>query len=212
MDICEIFYSIQGESTYSGLPCVFIRTAGCNLRCSYCDTKYAYNGGVDMAVDEILAQVLSYGCRLIEITGGEPLMQREELNPLIGSLLETGHAVLLETNGSLSVENIDRRVVKIMDLKCPDSGMSEYVCWENLQHLSEHDQVKFVLSSRRDYEWAREVIAKYPLLNKIEVLLSTAFGALEPKDVVRWMLDDRLNARFQLQMHKYIWHPEARGV
>ncbi len=212
MDICEIFYSIQGESTYSGLPCIFIRTAGCNLRCSYCDTRYAYDGGVDMAVDEILAQVLSYGCRLIEITGGEPLIQREELNPLINSLLEAGHMVLLETNGSLSVANIDHRVVKIMDLKCPDSGMSEYVRWENLQHLGEHDQVKFVLSSRRDYEWAREVIAKHPLLNKIEVLLSTAFDTLELKDVVRWMLDDRLNARFQLQMHKYIWHPEARGV
>ena len=212
MNICEIFYSIQGESTYSGLPCVFVRTSGCNLRCSYCDTRYAYEDGVDMDTDTILAQVRSYKCDLVEITGGEPLVQEEELNILIGSLLEGGYTVLLETNGSLSIANIDGRVVRIMDLKYPDSGMSECVRWENLQHLSKHDQVKFVLSSRGDYEWAREVMAKYPLLSDIEVLLSTAFGLLEPEDVVKWMLDDRLNARFQLQMHKYIWHPKTRGV
>ena len=212
MNICEIFYSIQGESTYSGLPCVFIRTSGCNLRCLYCDTRYAYEGGVEMSVGQVLAQVRSYGCRLVEITGGEPLMQQVAVIPLIDSLLESGHKVLLETNGSLSIDDVDDRVVIIMDLKCPDSAMSEYICWENLQHLGEHDQVKFVLSSRRDYEWARKVIAKYPPLSKIEVLLCAAFGVLEPKDVVKWMLDDGLNARFQLQIHKYIWHPEARGV
>jgi len=213
MNICEIFYSIQGETTYSGLPCIFVRTSGCNLRCSYCDTRYAYEGGVETPVDKVLAQVRSYsGCHLVEITGGEPLVQREEVNLLIDSLLEGEYKVLLETNGSLSIEDVDRRVVKIMDLKCPDSGMSEYMRWENLSYLSEHDQVKFVLSSRRDYEWAKEVMAKYPVLNKTEVLLSTAFGVLKPKDVVKWMLDDRLNVRFQLQIHKYIWHPEARGV
>jgi 7-carboxy-7-deazaguanine synthase len=211
MTICEIFYSIQGESTYSGLPCVFIRTSGCNLRCSYCDTRYAYQGGVDMPVADILAQVRSYKCRLVEITGGEPLLQ-EDLSLLISSMLEDGYEVLMETNGSLSIESVDPRVVKIMDLKCPDSGMSQYVRWENLQHLTGHDQVKFVLSSRRDYEWAKGIIAKYPLLSEIEVLISTAFGALEPKDVVKWMLNDGLNARFQLQIHKYIWHPETRGV
>ena len=149
MTICEIFYSIQGESTYSGLPCVFIRTSGCNLRCSYCDTRYAYQGGIDVSVADILAQVRSYKCRLVEITGGEPLLQ-ENLNLLVRSLLEDGYEVLLETNGSLSVESVDPRVVKIMDLKCPDSGMSQRICWENLQHLTGHDQVKFVLSSRRD--------------------------------------------------------------
>lgn len=211
MDVCEIFYSIQGESTYSGLPCVFIRTSGCNLRCSYCDTRYAYQGGVDIPVARILAQVRSYECHLVEITGGEPLLQ-EDLNLLISSMLEDGYEVLLETNGSLSIESVDPRVVKIMDLKCPDSGMSQRICWENLQHLTGHDQVKFVLSSRRDYEWAKGIMAKYPLLSEIEVLISTAFGALEPKDVVKWMLDDRLDARFQLQIHKYIWHPETRGV
>lgn len=212
MNICEIFYSIQGETTYSGLPCVFIRTSGCNLRCSYCDTKYAYEGGTEMSVDQVLAQARSYGCHLIAITGGEPLVQRETVNSLITSLLERGDTVLLETNGSLSMENVDARVVKILDLKCPDSGMSEYMDWENIQHLNKHDQVKFVLSSRRDYEWTREMMAKYPILNELEVLLSIAFGALEAKDVVKWMLDDKLNARFQLQVHKHVWHPEARGV
>ena len=212
MNVCEIFCSIQGETTYSGLPCVFIRTSGCNLRCLYCDTRYAYEDGIEMSVDKVLAQARSYGRRLVEITGGEPLVQQEEVNILIDSLLESGYSVLLETNGSLSIEKVDRRVVKIVDLKCPDSGMSEYMRWENLSYLSEHDQVKFVLSSRRDYEWAKEMIAKYPLLSEVEVLLSTAYGLLEPKDVVKWMLDDKLNVRFQLQIHKYIWHPEARGV
>lgn len=212
MKICEIFHSIQGETTYSGLPCVFVRTSGCNLRCFYCDTKYAYEGGTEKSVDEILAQVRSYECRLVMITGGEPLAQRDAVNSLIDSLLRDEYKILLETNGSLSIENIDRRVVKIMDLKCPDSGMSEHICWENLQHLCQHDQVKFVLSSRRDYEWAREVIAKYPLLDGLEILLSTAFGRLESENLVKWMLDDKLNARFQLQIHKHIWHPETRGV
>ena len=212
MGICEIFYSIQGESTYSGLPCVFVRTSGCNLRCSYCDTKYAYDAGVQMPVGEVLDQVRSYGCRLVELTGGEPLMQQEEAALLTETLLDNGNEVLLETNGSLSVEKVDQRVVKIMDLKCPDSGMSEHICWENLSYLSEHDEVKFVLSSRRDYEWAREVMATYPPLSRNEVLMSAAFGMLKPADVVKWILDDGLSARFQLQMHKYIWRPEARGV
>ena len=212
MNICGIFYSIQGETTFSGLPCVFIRTSGCNLRCSYCDTKYAYEGGIEMSADQVLEQARSYGCHLIEITGGEPLVQREAVGSLIASLFESGDTVLLETNGSLSMENVDDRVVKILDLKCPDSGMSERMDWENIQHLNEHDQVKFVLSSRRDYEWTREVLAKYPILNELEVLLSIVFGALEAKDVVKWMLDDKLNARFQLQIHKHVWHPEARGV
>lgn len=212
MNVCEIFYSIQGETTYSGLPCVFVRTSGCNLRCSYCDTRYAYDAGVEMSVSEVLAQTQTYGCRLITVTGGEPLVQRAEVNSLIISLLANGNTVLLETNGSLSVGDVDPRVVKILDLKCPDSGMSEHMDWENIQYLSGHDQVKFVLSSRRDYEWAREVLAKYPTLNRPEALLSVAFGALRARDVVKWMLNDRLDARFQLQIHKHIWHPEARGV
>ena len=212
MNVCEIFYSIQGETTYSGLPCVFIRTSGCNLRCCYCDTKYAYEDGIEMSVDEVLAEARAYGCRLVEITGGEPLLQRDEVNLLIASLLENGHMAMLETNGSLSIQNVDDRVVKIVDLKCPDSGMSEHMLWENLQHLRGHDQIKFVLSSRRDYEWARGIMTEYPRLNELEALLSVAFGTIETRDVVKWMLDDGLNARFQLQIHKYIWHPNTRGV
>jgi 7-carboxy-7-deazaguanine synthase len=212
MKICEIFHSIQGETTYSGLPCVFVRTSGCNLRCSYCDTKYAYEDGAETSVDEIIAQVRVYGCRLVTITGGEPLIQREAVNSLIDLLLRDEYKILLETNGSLSIEGIDHQVVKIIDLKCPDSGMSKHIRWENLRHLCRHDQVKFVLSSRRDYEWAREVIAEHKSLGELEILLSTAFGKLHPKSVAEWMLDDGLNARLQLQIHKYIWHPETRGV
>ncbi len=212
MFICEIFYSIQGESTYSGLPCVFVRTSGCNLRCSYCDTKYAYEDGVEITVQEILEKIGDYKCRLVEITGGEPLVQRKEINLLADLLIKNGYEILLETNGSLSVKNIEHKIVKIVDLKCPDSGMSNFMDWDNLKYLREWDQVKFVLSSRRDYEWAKEVIEKYPVLSEIEVLISTAFGVLKPREVVQWMLEDRLKARFQLQLHKYIWHPNARGV
>ena len=211
MNICEIFYSIQGETTYSGLPCVFVRTSGCNLRCTYCDTKYAYEDGTNMTVDAVMALVKFYGCRLVEITGGEPLLQDDEVNSLIRFLLESGYDVLLETNGSLSIENVDRRVIKIVDLKCPDSGMFEYIYWKNLEYMTDHDQVKFVLSSRKDYEWAKGVIKNFSL-KKLEILFSTAFHLLEPSDVVKWMLEDRLNARFQLQIHKYIWHPNTRGV
>ena len=212
MKICEIFHSVQGETTYAGLPCVFLRTSGCNLRCSYCDTKYAYEDGVEMSVDDVFAQAQSYECNLIAITGGEPLVQREAVESLIALLLDSGNTVLLETNGSLSIQSVDNQVVKILDLKCPDSGMSEHMMWENIQHLNMHDQVKFVLSSRRDYEWARAVMIEYPMLNEFEVLLSVAYEKLRARDVVEWMLYDRLNARFQLQLHKYIWNPDARGV
>ncbi len=212
MKVCEIFYSIQGESTYSGLPCVFVRTSGCNLRCSYCDTKYAYQNGIEMSNDEIIRKIKIYKCNLIEITGGEPLIQLDEINELANLLLADGYEVLLETNGTIDIQSVDQRVVKIMDLKCPDSGMSDSIYWENLNHLTDKDQIKFVLSSRKDYEWAKDIINNYFCYRKNEVLLSTAFGILNPSDVVQWMLDDRLKARFQLQIHKYIWHPNTRGV
>lgn len=212
MIICEIFHSIQGESTYSGLPCTFVRTSGCNLRCLYCDTKYAYEDGCEMSVDKILEKISQYGCHLVELTGGEPLVQREESIKLMDLLLENGYNVLLETNGSLKVDDIAPEVIKIMDIKCPDSGMSEFMDWNNLKYLNSHDQVKFVLSSRKDYEWAKQVIEKYPVLGEIEVLISTAYNILKPGDAVRWILEDKLKVRFQLQLHKYIWHPDARCV
>jgi len=211
MNISEIFYSIQGETTYAGLPCIFVRTSGCNLRCNYCDTKYAYEDGTNMPIDKVMALISSYECRLVEITGGEPLLQNDEVNNLIKILLDNEYDVLLETNGSLSLENVDRRVIKIMDLKCPDSGMSEKNNWKNLEYLCDHDQVKFVLSSRKDYEWAKDAIKKINL-HKLEILFSTAFYLLEPSKVVEWILEDRLKVRFQLQIHKYIWHPNTRGV
>jgi 7-carboxy-7-deazaguanine synthase len=212
MKVCEIFYSIQGESTYSGLPCVFVRTAGCNLRCSYCDTSYAYEDGIEMVSEEIIEKIKTYKCRLIEITGGEPLVQLDEANKLMAILLANGYDVLLETNGSINLQSVDQRVVKIMDLKCPDSGMSETIYWKNINHLNDHDQIKFVLSSRKDYEWAKKIIAKYFASRKIELLFSTAFNSIKPVEVVKWLLEDSLNVRFQLQIHKYIWDPKTRGV
>lgn len=212
MNICEIFYSIQGESTYSGLPCVFVRASGCNLRCSYCDTKYAYEDGTDMSIDAIKALIRSYGCRLVEITGGEPLMQNDELNKLISLLLDKDYKVLLETNGSISIESIDPRVIKIIDLKCPDSGMSDHIYWDNLKYICNYDQIKFVLSSRRDYDWAKDIIINELSQKKSEILISTVFGLLDSSEVVKWILEDKLNVRFQLQMHKYIWDPNATGV
>jgi len=212
MTICEIFHSIQGESTYSGLPCTFIRVSGCNLRCLYCDTKYAYENGHERSFDKILEEIGQYGCHLVELTGGEPLVQMRESIKLMNLLLENGYNVLLETNGSLRVDNIAPEVIKIMDIKCPDSGMSKFMDWNNLKFLNRHDQVKFVLSSRKDYEWTKQVIAKYPVLGEIEVLISTAYNILKPEDAVKWILEDKLKVRFQLQLHKYIWHPDARGV
>ncbi|HGE72891.1 TPA: radical SAM protein [Candidatus Poribacteria bacterium] len=212
MKICEIFYSIQGESTYSGLPCIFVRTSGCNLRCLYCDTKYAYENGFEISVDDIIKKIKTYRCRLVEITGGEPLIQIDEVNKLIASLLADDYEVLLETNGSIDIKSVDQNVVKILDLKCPDSGMSENICWENIKYLTDKDQVKFVLSSRKDYEWAKDIINKHFINRKNEILLSTAYGLLKPADVVQWMLNDSLKVRFQLQIHKYIWHPNVRGV
>lgn len=212
MKVCEIFYSIQGESTYSGLPCIFIRTSGCNLRCSYCDTKYAYEEGIDLSINKVFEKVCSYNCKLVEITGGEPLLQEDSINDLIELLLSNDYTVLIETNGSLSLERLNSKVIKIMDIKCPDSGVSEFNHWENIKYLTEKDQVKFVLSSRKDYEWAREVLNKYPCLQNIEVLFSTAFNVLKPSDAVKWILDDNLKVRFQLQLHKYIWQSDKRGV
>jgi len=210
----EIYCSVQGESTWAGLPCVFIRLARCNLRCRWCDTTYSFHGGEKQTLDEVLRETLAYGVSLVEITGGEPLAQKECV-PLAELLLEAGCTVLIETSGSLPINTLPDPVIRIMDLKCPDSDMSAHNLWSNIAHLqADRDEVKFVIASRRDYEWSRDVVQRYNLTQCCRaVLFSPVFGEVDPKDIVTWMLEDGLNeVRFQLQMHKFIWPPEERGV
>jgi 7-carboxy-7-deazaguanine synthase len=210
--INEIFFSIQGESTWAGRPCAFVRLTGCDLRCSWCDTEYAFHEGRTMAVEEVVAQLLGYGCDLVEVTGGEPLLQAA-VHPLVGRLLEAGMTVLVETSGGRDVSRLDTRAIKVMDLKCPGSGESAHNLWSNLEHLTPHDEVKFVIADRIDYEWARDVVRRHNLAVCVNaVLMSCAFGQLEPALLAGWILADRLPVRMQLQMHKHIWAPDARGV
>jgi 7-carboxy-7-deazaguanine synthase len=224
MKVNEIFKSIQGESTYTGLPCTFIRLSGCNLRCSWCDTQYAYEEGEEMSIGDILRKVKgiensTLGARspkstehsLVEITGGEPLLQKE-VYPLIERLLTEKYRVLLETNGSLNIGRLDKRVVKILDLKCPDSGMSERMNWDNLKKLGAKDEIKFVLSSKRDYEWAKGIISNYSLNKNRILLMSPVKRRLKPEKLAKWILEDDLKVRLQLQIHKYIWPRKKRGV
>jgi 7-carboxy-7-deazaguanine synthase len=207
----EIYYSVQGESTYAGLPCVFIRLTYCNLRCTYCDTEYAFYEGKEMSLEEILSKVRAFGCSLVEVTGGEPLVQ-EECKNLLSALCDSGYKVLLETGGSLPIQDLDKRVVVIMDLKTPSSGMMKKNLYENINYLKPEDELKFVMGSREDYEWSRERIKKYDLDSKCVILFSVVFGKLNPRDVVEWILEDKLKVRFQLQMHKFIWEPDTKGV
>lgn len=210
----EIYCSVQGESTWAGLPCVFIRLARCNLRCRWCDTAYSFYGGENQTIASILEQVASFGVPLVELTGGEPLAQKSCI-PLAEALLEAGYTVLIETSGSLPINSLPDAVVRIMDLKCPDSDMSKHNDWSNIDYLqSDRDEVKFVIASRRDYEWSRDVVRRYNLTERCKaVLFSPVFGEVDPKAIVDWMLEDDLNAvRFQLQMHKFIWPPDERGV
>lgn len=208
----EIFYSVQGESTHAGCPCVFVRLTGCNLRCNYCDTEYAFHQGRRMAISEVVRQVLDYRCRLVEITGGEPLLQ-PGVHALCAALLEGGREVMIETSGASDVSGLDPRVRKIMDLKCPGSGESGRNLWSNLEYLGPHDEIKFVIGDRRDYEWARAAILERLLAERVgALLLSPVFGRLEPRSLAAWLLEDRLPARLQLQMHKHIWPPDTRGV
>jgi len=211
--INEIFYSIQGESTNAGLPCVFVRLTYCNLRCVYCDTEYAFYEGKEMEFDEIIKKVKSYNCNLVEITGGEPLVQNNVFELMI-KLCDDGFSVLIETGGSLPIENIDKRVKIIMDLKTPYSKMDTKNRYENVSYLKPIDEVKFVIGNREDYDWSKKIISKYNLTDKVsQVLMSPVFGEIENIDLATWILEDRLNnVRFQIQMHKYIWHPETRGV
>jgi len=211
LKVNEIFYSIQGESSKAGLPCVFVRLTYCNLRCTYCDTEYAFYEGKDYSVDEIIEEVKKYNCKLVEVTGGEPLVQNES-KELMKQLCDKGFEVLLETAGNMPIEDIDKRVKIIMDLKCPSSGMMKKNLYENTDHLKKTDEVKFVIGTREDYEWSRDILGKYNLNKKCIVLFSCVFDKLEPLTLVSWILEDKLDVRYQLQMHKYIWHPETKGV
>ncbi len=211
MQITEIYHSIQGESRFAGLPCVFVRTTGCNLRCVWCDTEYSFYGGQKISVDEIVKQVESYGCKLVEITGGEPLLQ-QEVPELALRLLDKKQTVLIETSGERDISVLDKRVIKIMDLKCPGSGESHQNRWQNLEQLTLEDEVKFVVKDRLDYDWSRGVVKKYDLENRVRILFAPVWGDLEPADLAQWILQDKLNVRYQLQLHKFIWSPETKGV
>lgn len=210
--IHEIYASIQGESTFAGLPCTFVRTTGCNLRCTWCDTPQAFHGGTRMSRADVLARALSFATPLVELTGGEPLLQPGSF-PLMTELCDAGRTVLVETSGEADVAGVDPRVHKIMDLKCPGSGESHRNRWSNLSHIGRGDEIKFVLADRNDYEWMRAMVRDRALaLRTANLLASTVFGKLAPRELVAWVLEDRLPVRVQIQMHKYVWAPDATGV
>lgn len=213
MRVTEIFHSIQGESSYAGLPCVFVRLTWCNLRCSWCDSEYTFTGGVEMAIDEVIDRVRSYGCNLVEITGGEPLVQKRDCCELVRRLCDEGFTVLVETGGGLDAGVIDPRAIKILDVKCPGSGEAARNYWPNMEKLNPADEVKFVISDRADFDFALEVIEKYRLGERAKpVLFSPVWGAVEFRDLAGWVLEAGVPARMQLQLHKFIWGPDARGV
>ncbi|MBD3290267.1 radical SAM protein [candidate division KSB1 bacterium] len=203
LKVNDIFYSIQGESSYAGLPCIFVRLAGCNLRCIYCDTRDAYENGKSVSIREIIKRVRQFVCPLVEITGGEPLLQSETPG-LMEALLAQGFRVLLETNGSMDIDMVPKSVVRIMDMKCPDSGESERMDWNNLAKITMHDEVKFVISSHEDFRWAADVTREYSLSNKTKVIFSPVYGVLKENELAQWILDDKLNVRFQIQLHKIL--------
>lgn len=209
--IHEIYRSVQGESTFAGLPCVFVRTAVCDLRCVWCDTPHAFTRGERMTRADVLTTALGFGCPLIELTGGEPLLQPAVL-PLMAELCDAGATVLLETSGAHDVGPVDRRVHVVMDLKCPDSGECGRNYWPNLDRLKPTDQIKFVVASRPDWDWVAETVRSHRLDERFTVLVSTSFGAVTPRDLADWLLASGLTVRMQLQLHKYVWHPAARGV
>jgi 7-carboxy-7-deazaguanine synthase len=210
MRITEIFHSIQGESSHAGRPCVFVRLTGCNLRCMWCDSEYTFTGGERMSMDDVIATVKSYGCNLVEITGGEPLAQAEAFD-LIRRLCDDGFEVLIETSGSIDTAPVDPRAKLILDVKCPGSGEVDRNRWENLERLRGHDEVKFVIADRTDYEYAKRVIEDRGLARHT-VLLSPVWGTMDPKALAEWMLADRVPARFQTQLHKHIWGADVKGV
>jgi 7-carboxy-7-deazaguanine synthase len=212
LTVNEVFHSIQGESSYAGLPCIFVRLTACDRRCSWCDTPYAFHDGRKREVADVLAAVESYGCRLVEVTGGEPLLQ-PDVYPLMQGLLDAGHDVLLETGGHISIEGVPAGVVRVMDVKCPGSGEAGKMRWANLALLGSRDEVKFVIGDRADYEYAKAAMVRGDWAIKVAaILFSPVYGQLPPADLAAWVLADRLPVRVQLQVHKYIWEPGTRGV
>ncbi len=212
LEVCEIFYSIQGESTYAGLPCVFIRLSGCNLNCAWCDTRYAMNESFSMSLRDILEKTAAFGCDVVEITGGEPLIQAETLD-LIALLLREKYQVLLETNGSRDIACVPVGCIRVMDIKCPSSKESHRFLKKNIDHLNERDEIKFVIASSEDYDFTNALIRKeLSGFSKEKIHLSPVLGRMAPAELARRMLEDRLPARLSLQQHKIIWPPDRRGV
>ncbi len=211
LTVNEIFHSIQGESTHAGRPCAFVRLTGCNLRCVWCDTAYAFHEGRPMSVDEVVEQVAAFGCDLVQITGGEPLLQPDSI-PLMHELKRRGHSVLIETGGSLPIDAVPRGVGRIVDIKCPGSGEVDRNRWENLDDLREGDELKFVLADRSDYRWASRQIDIRDLGERCPLLFSPVHGAIDPAELARWVLEDGLSVRLQLQLHKILWPGAHRGV
>jgi len=209
--VSEVFHSIQGESTRAGLPCVFVRLTGCNLRCRWCDTAYAFHGGRTMSVDEVVAEVARRGCPLVELTGGEPLLQADAI-PLMAELLRRGYRVLLETGGSLPIDAVPEGVIRIVDVKCPGSGEADSNRWENLAGLRPDDEVKFVIAGRADYDWAADIVRGHRLTERCAVLFSPVHGEVEPAELARWVLEGGLPVRVQIQLHKVLWPGRERGV
>jgi len=212
LNVCEIFYSLQGESTYTGLPCIFVRLSGCNLNCSYCDTLYAKSESFPMDLEDILAQIKSYECNLVEITGGEPLLQTRTID-LISTLIQNNYTVLLETNGSISIKNIPDACVKIMDIKCPSSKESQNNLKSNLKLLTDNDEIKFVIGTKEDYNFAKLFIEQEKIkVNSKKIHFSPVLGVIKPETLAEWILTDNLKVRMSLQTHKFIWDKDKRGV
>ena len=211
LKINEIYYSVQGESTHAGRPCIFIRLTYCNLRCSYCDTEYAFYDGKDMEITDIMSEIKQWDCNLVEVTGGEPLFQ-EECIDLLNELVNSNYEVMLETGGSLSISNVPKKVIKIVDFKCPSSKMVKKNLWSIVDDLQPHDEVKFVIGNREDFDWAQDRITEYSLDRICTLLFSPTFGEIDPQQIVEWILADNLPVRMQMQMHKMIWSPEEKGV
>jgi len=211
LKVNEIYFSIQGESTHAGRPCIFIRLTYCNLRCTYCDTDYAFYEGHDMTISDIMNNMKKWNCNLVEVTGGEPLVQ-EECIDLLHELIKNGYEVMLETSGSLPISTVPIPVKKIIDFKCPSSKMEKKNLWKIIKDIQPHDEIKFVIGDRNDFDWAKEKINKFQLENICTILFSPTFGEIDSKVIVEWILNENLNVRFQLQMHKAIWEPDKVGV